>query len=129
MVLAVLAGLVALPLGVALGVVGSFLVPLRVDAVIAPVSIALALGGNFAAGLLVGTTAGSRLVAALPGLGWFAVVLVFASSRPEGDLVVPGTLVGGLFIATGAIAAAVAVVRVRPVPLPGRAPPRRREGS
>lgn len=100
-------------LGVGLGVVGAFLVPLRVHGVLVPVSPVLAVVGNLAVGLLGARAAGSRAGAVLPALGWLAVVLVLGSSRPEGDLVLPGGsgigYVALAFILLGAVAAAAGV--------------------
>ncbi|MDP9435473.1 MAG: DUF6113 family protein [Actinomycetota bacterium] len=101
------------------GLWGAFLVPLRVGGVALPVSVLLAGVGNgvlcWAGGQLLG-----RLGAGLPGLLWFAVAVLLQTRRPEGDLVVPGTWTGLLFLVVGSLAAAVAV---------GLAPPGRRPAT
>ena len=107
---------VLLPLGVlglALGVVGAFLVPLRVGTVMVPVSPVLAVVGNIAVGILGARAAGSRVGAVVPGAGWLIAVLTLGSSRPEGDVILPGGGAEGAvalaFILLGAVAAAVGV--------------------
>jgi hypothetical protein len=90
--------------GAAAGLLGSFVHPLTVSVL----PLGLLLGGGLTAGVVV--TAG--LVADRPGavaaaLGWMAAVLVLASRRPEGDLVVPASgpgytwLLGGTVLAIG----------------------------
>ncbi|MEX2289976.1 MAG: hypothetical protein WD794_06575 [Mycobacteriales bacterium] len=86
---------------------GAFLVPLRVGGVPLPVSWLLAAVGNGAVGWAGGRLLG-RPGAALPGLLWLAVALTLGSQRAEGDLIVPGTLPGVVFLLVGAVASAVA---------------------
>jgi hypothetical protein len=81
---AVVAGAVA-------GLLGSFVHPLTVLRV--PVGLLLALG--LSAGVFV--TAGllrGRPAAVAAAVGWVTVVLLLASPRPEGDLVVPASATG-----------------------------------
>jgi len=89
-----------------LAVWGAFLVPLRVGGVPVPVAPAVALVGNALLG-----RAGARLLgragAAGPGLVWLAVVLLLSTPRTEGDLVVPSTLTGLLFLVVGGLTSAV----------------------
>lgn len=87
---------------------GSFLVPLRIASVVLPVSVVLACGANVVLGTAGGRLYG-RLGAALPGLVWFCVVATFQARRPEGDLVVPGSLTGYAFLLLGSICAAVPI--------------------
>ena len=100
-------------LGLALGTVGAFLVPLRVGTVMVPVSPVLAVVGNITVGILGARAAGSRLGAVVPGAGWLIAVLTLGSARPEGDVILPGGGAEGAvalaFILLGAVAAAVAV--------------------
>ncbi len=107
---------VLLLLGALLGVWGAFLVPLHVGPLLGS-SVVIAVVGNLAVGLLGAAGTGSRLGAALPAAGWLVTVLLLGTSRPEGDLVIPGKLqtdpgvatVGTLFVLLGGIAAALAV--------------------
>ena len=94
-------------LTVVLAVWGAFLVPLRFGTVPLPASWLVAAVGN---GLL--GWAGGRLLgrpgALVPGLLWLAIALTLGSKRAEGDLVVPGTVPGLVFLLVGALASAVA---------------------
>lgn len=115
-------------LGVALCLWGAFLVPLRVLGVEGLADV-VAFGGNLVAGLLGAAGTGRAPTAAMPGLGWLAVVLVLGGlvPRPEGDVVIPSRIgndpgvgtVGTLFLFAGAAGLVVAVVlaarRFRPV--------------
>jgi hypothetical protein len=90
-----------------LAVWGAFLVPLHVGTVPVPVSVVIAL-----APLVLGRAAGrlyGRPGAAAAGLVWFAVVVLLAAKRPEGDLVVPGDPTGLAFLLVGTTCAALAV--------------------
>lgn len=100
---------VLLLVGMVLGAVGAFLVPLRWSGERLPVSVAIAGAGNLAAGFYGVRLLRSRVGALPSGIGWFATVLPLGASRPEGDLVVPGDGVGVAFLLVGAVAAAVAV--------------------
>jgi hypothetical protein len=86
---------------------GAFLVPFRVGDTVVPVSWAVAAVGNLAVG-----RAGARLAGAagalVPGGVWLVVVVALSSQRSEGDLVVPGSVVGLVFLLTGVLASAAA---------------------
>ncbi len=120
-VLFAVTALALLLLGAVLGVIGGFLnrSVAQVAGVGVPVGPVLAVLGNLAAGGLGGSGTGSRLGAALPGVGWLAVVVLFGTLRPEGDLVVTGDGYGLAFILSGALAAGVAAT-VRPTSWPNR---------
>ena len=90
-----------------LAVWGAFLVPLRIGSVPLPVSWVIAVVGNGLLGWIGGRLLG-RLGAAGPGVVWLAVALTFGTQRAEGNLIVPGTVVGLVFLVAGAIASAVA---------------------
>ena len=94
-------------LTVLLAVWGAFLVPLRIGSVPIPVSWVIAIAGNGLLGWVGGRLLG-RLGAAGPGVVWLAVALTFGTPRAEGDLIVPGTVVGLVFLVAGAVASAVA---------------------
>ena len=91
---------------------GAFLVPLKVGTVPVPLSVVVALVGNGALGWWGGRLLG-RLGAAGPGLVWLAVALALGTQRREGDLVVPGSVMGLLFLLVGAVTSAVAFGAVR----------------
>lgn len=108
LVLAVALGGVLAVLGVVLGVVESFVHPLRVFGV--PVGVVAAVVVNFGVVHLVGRGARSRLYALVPGVGWLLTVVVLSIGRPEGDFVVPGTWVGYAYLIGGTIGAVLGVV-------------------
>lgn len=91
---------------------GAFLVPLKVGTVPVPLSLLVALAGNAALGWWGGRLYG-RLGAAGPGLVWLGVALALGTQRREGDLVVPGSAMGLLFLLVGAVTSAVAFGAVR----------------
>lgn len=99
---------------------GAFLVPLRVLGVPVPAAVVLACAANVALG-----TAGARLYgrlgAALPGVVWFAVVAVLQGRRPEGDLVVVGSLTGLSLLLLGSVCAVVPVA-LAPAGVPASPP-------
>jgi hypothetical protein len=67
---------------------------------------------------LAGWGMGGKIGAAVPAVVWGVAVIVMSMQRPEGDLVVPGTLAGYVYIVGGMVAAGIAVARV---PSPGPA--------
>ena len=98
--------------------------PLRVEGVLVPVSVAGAAVGN---ALVVGVTwylSRSRVVAVLPALTWVAVAVAASMRRPEGDLLVVGNgavgTVGLIFLLVGVVTASLAVGRVVAAPRPDR---------
>jgi hypothetical protein len=107
-----IAGGVMVGLGaIELSVLECFLVPLRVGRVPLPVALLLAIAGNLLLPRLGVAATGRKAMAVAPPVLWLLVVFVFAAPRPEGDLVVPGTLMGLLFLFGGAIAAAFGAAR------------------
>ena len=86
---------------------GAFLVPLRVAGTLVPVSLLLAGVGTLVVGRAGGRLAGAT-GALVPGLLWLAVAVALSSRRAEGDVVVPGSPVGMLFLLSGALGSAVA---------------------
>jgi hypothetical protein len=62
---------------------------------------------------LVGRALRSAPAAAIPALGWFVVTMTAAGKRPEGDLIVTGSLAGLLFLILGTISATVGIGTVR----------------
>jgi hypothetical protein len=104
--LRVAGGLLVVLAAVALAVVECFLVPLRVGTVPLPLCVPLAMAGNVVLARLAGGLTGRSLLGVLPPVLWLAVVLVLAAPRAEGDLIVPGTLTGLVFLFAGAVAGA-----------------------
>lgn len=114
--LVLLLHLAAAAAGALAGVLGSFLhasrmlgVPLGLPAAL--VLVAVVLGG-------AGAALASRTGAVAAAAGWVAVVLVLSSPRPEGDLVVPGSTLGTVWLVAGMLVAgaAVALPYARPGP-------------
>ena len=103
-----------------LALIEVFWLPLRVAGVLVPLSVLVAVVGNYL--LVVGALriTGSRVVAVLPAVVWLVVAVGATVRRPEGDLVAVGS--GGLgavtlaFLGLGVLAAAVAVGRVLAAP-------------
>lgn len=112
----VAAGVLVAVGGVQLAVLECFLLPLRVGGVPVPLSIPAAVLGNLWLPALSYRVSGSRLAAASPVLVWLAVVILAALPRPEGDLIVPGTLRGIGLLVLGALAGAYALGRVLAAP-------------
>lgn len=106
--LGVLAFLVALEVAV----LECFLLPSYLGSVPVPLSIVAAVAGNVLLPATALRLSGSRVVGVLPVLGWLAVVVAAAVPRPEGDLIVTGSLRGLAFLLLGALAGAYAVGRV-----------------
>jgi hypothetical protein len=120
----VVAGHAALVLlGAALGVWGTFLVPVRIAGGVEGVSVIIAVVGNIAAARLGGFGFGTPLAAAMPGIGWLIAVLTLAGGLPgmsghDQDVLLPGKLpvdpgivfVGTGFLFAGAVAALAGVL-------------------
>ena len=110
---------VLLLLGVALGVWGAFLVPLRLPGGLEGLADVIAFGGNIAVGFFAARGVRSVAAAAMPGIGWLLTVLVIGSvARPSDEVVIPSGLgndpgigtVGTVFLFAGAIGAVVAIL-------------------
>jgi hypothetical protein len=105
-------------LGVLLGLVGAFLVPLRLPGGVEGLSVAVAVVGNLVAGRLAAAGLDHPWGAALPGVGWLVVAVLAGSARASGGLVIPGSLpvdpgvghTGSAFLLAGTLAAVAAVV-------------------
>ena len=116
-----------------LALVEVFWLPLRVFGVPVPVSVVAAVVGNL---LLVGLAArltGSRLGAVLPAVVWLVVAVGASLRRPEGDLLLVGGGVLGVFsmafLLGGVVAAAFAVGKVLAAPRDGVRPARTGSGT
>jgi Family of unknown function (DUF6113) len=98
-------------LGVLLGVIGSF--EFAWEAANIPVAAILLSLVNLAFFRAAGWAMESKLGAGVPALLWMIVLFVLASRRPEGDLVVTGTVAGYVYMFGGAVAALIAVAWTR----------------
>ncbi|MFC5749494.1 DUF6113 family protein [Actinomadura rugatobispora] len=94
-------------LGALLGLVGSFAQGWTIGSI--PVAAIVLVLVNFAIARAAGWAMGGRTGAAVPVLLWALVTLALSIGRTEGDLIVPGTLPGYLFIVGGLAAGVVAV--------------------
>jgi hypothetical protein len=94
-------------LGSVLAVIGSF--EFSWEAGSLPVAAVLLSVVNLAVFRGAGWAMETKLGAVVPAVFWLIVVVVLSSRRPEGDLIVTGTVPGYVFIFGGAIAALVAV--------------------
>ena len=105
-----------------LAVVEVFWLPLRVGALLVPVSVVAAIAGNLLLIELVHRRTGSRVGALLPPATWVVVAVAASLRRPEGDLLLVGSgglgFVGIAFLLGGFVAAAVGVGRVLARPRP-----------
>ena len=94
---------------VGLAVVEAFLVPLRIGTVPLPLSVLLAVAGNAGLTKLAVRQTGSIVWGVLQPVLWLLVIVVLSLPRPEGDLIVPGSLTGLVFLFAGAVAGAYGV--------------------
>ncbi len=74
-----------------------------------PVGLLAALVLTLAVCAAAGLGTRSRGPAAGAALGWVGIVVVLSTRRPEGDLVVPGTLLGYAWLLGGTLVAGAAV--------------------
>jgi hypothetical protein len=116
-----------------LALVEVFWLPLRIGGLLVPVSLVAAVAGNLLLVRLAHRLTGSRLAAVLPAMTWLVIAVAASIRRPEGDLVIAGTGVGGFvnlaFLLFGVVAAAFAVGRVMAAPPPGVSRVRTGSGS
>jgi hypothetical protein len=96
-------------LGALLGLIGAFAQGWMAGPV--PVGAITLIVINFVVPRLAGWAMGSRMAAGLPVFIWADVAFILSVQRGEGDLIVPGTLTGYLFIVGGLVAGVVAVAR------------------
>lgn len=104
-------------LGGLLGLVGSFAQGWTAGPV--PVAAIVLVALVFGMVRLAGFGMGGRLGATVPAVVWAIVAFVLSIRRPEGDLVVPGTLAGYVYIIGGMLAAVAGVMLVPPARPPG----------
>jgi Family of unknown function (DUF6113) len=94
------------------------LVPLYVGRVLLPVTIVLALATNAALPLLARRLTGNTLAAAIPVALWVICVLLLGTSRPEGDVLLPGG--GNVQLVSYGLIVAGALSGIATVALAGR---------
>jgi hypothetical protein len=102
-------------LGLAIGVYGAFLIPLRLFGGVEGLADIIGFGGVAAAGVAgaMGLRRGAAAVA--PGIGWIVAVAVLGSGHDQ-DVVIPGSLgndpgvgkVGAVYLASGLVGMFVA---------------------
>ena len=92
--------------GLAAGVLGSFVHASTVGGV--PVGLLTGLGLSLAVFVLSGAVLRGRRGVAVATAGWLVAAVMLSLRRPEGDLVVPGTLLGYAWLLGGLVVAALA---------------------
>lgn len=105
----VAAGVLISLFSVGLALVEAFLVPLRVGTVPLPICVLLAVAANVVLTKLAVRQTGSVVVGVLQPVLWLLVVVVLSLPRAEGDLIVPGSATGLVFLFAGAVAGAYGV--------------------
>jgi hypothetical protein len=117
---------------VVVGIVAGYIGILEATALIrlgpVHISVGAVISGviNCAVGLLAVWGLGSRDAAALPALGWFAMLaLALFGPRPGGDILLPGSGWDVIsFVIAGAVGAALAAALARRVTSPRSSPDR-----
>ncbi|MFS2294995.1 MAG: DUF6113 family protein [Actinomadura sp.] len=104
-------------LGAVSGVVGSFAQNWTAGPV--PVASIVLAALVFVMVRLAGLGTGGRLGATVPAVAWVIVAFLMSVRRAEGDLVVPGTVAGYVFIVGGMVAAVAGVMLVPASRAPG----------
>jgi hypothetical protein len=77
-------------LGVLTALYEVMLVPLRIGATIAPITIALAVASNWVLPRLSRRISPDNVGAMAPVIGWVVAIFVLALGRPEGDVLLAG---------------------------------------
>jgi hypothetical protein len=104
-------------LGVVLGLLGTFLLaagPRSGGTLVLPIGLAIALVGHPVAGWLGLRITGTRAGTLTPLLGWCVVVLPLSSGTPNGDVVLPSSLLSILFLLVGIGTFGVVALLTRP---------------
>ena len=104
----------ALVLGAAAGLLGSYAQQYVVGSARWPVGVLLALGLTAATAAAVRTSRTERWACVAAAVGWFAVVAAAASRRREGDLIVPGDGRGWAFLLGGALVLGIVIALPAP---------------
>lgn len=99
--------------GLVTAVIEAFLTPLRIGTTRAPFSILLAVVGNVLLVWFTYRATSHKGAAVLPGLVWFAIMIIAAARTTEGDLLLTGNnWVGVATIFAGTIGFAGALYRL-----------------
>ncbi|MFD0560421.1 hypothetical protein FB566_3927 [Stackebrandtia endophytica] len=88
-------------------VAGAFLVPLKVSGSYLPVAAVITVAANIGLPLLALWWVRSRLVALIPGLIWFIVVLLATQPDSSGGVVIANMWPATVYLLSGAAAIAV----------------------
>jgi hypothetical protein len=91
--------------GILAAIITVLLTPLYWGSVIVPVSIVLAIAANIALPMLCRRLGASPIVSALPFVLWLIAVVVLGTSRPEGDVLLPGGSGAQAWVTYGMLAA------------------------
>ena len=114
--LRVAGGVVAVAVAAITALIEIFYTPLRVGGVLIGVSVLLAVVVNFWLPRFTVAVTGSGWVALLPPLVWFALTMVAAGKRPEGDVLLTNWT-GLLMIFAGSLSFAIGGYRlINPAP-------------
>jgi len=101
-----IAGIVACALGAVLAaIITTLLTPLYWGAAIVPLAVLLAIVANVAFPILARELGLSPIGSALPYGLWLITVIVLASARPEGDVLLPAGKGGQVWVTYGMLAA------------------------
>ena len=95
--------------------IGAFLTPYRVDGVLVPIAVVIALVANFVLVRFTYYVTGNKLLLSLvPGIVWLVVTVVLGSGKTtEGDLVLAGNnWVATVYLVAGPIAVGFAAYRL-----------------
>ncbi|MDP9091434.1 MAG: hypothetical protein M3N95_00420 [Actinomycetota bacterium] len=118
------------------GLLELFLVPLYTGSTLVPIAVLLSLASNTYLPRLSGAIVPSIAAAALPFVAWLVVIVgIGLTTRPEGDVVLPGgggvQWVGYGVLLGGALAATVTLVLSAPAPRRprGATPPGRAQAA
>jgi hypothetical protein len=99
------------------------LVPVRIGTAVIPVAVLLAALSNVALPLMTRRIVDNALVSALPVGAWLVATVLLAGSRPEGDVLIPGTApleyVFYAMVLVGLVCGMTTVVRSENRRLPG----------
>lgn len=97
--------------GVLLALVTAFFVPTRYGPLSLGDAAALLTVGPYARA--IGRATRSTAAGAVPAMAWLLTTMYFASTRPEGDLIVTGTVYGLAFLLLGTVSGAVGIGTIR----------------
>jgi len=104
--------------GLGMALLETLLVPLRHGSTLVPITVPLAIMSNIALPKLARRLNDTLIAAAVPAVAWMVTVVVFLSSRREGDVLLPASpsdvMYTGYAMFFGGIIAAVATITLIP---------------